>query len=46
MKKWRLVYLQLVFTGMLIGLFGLAGVAISLLIKRAQKGFSIGYFTG
>lgn len=41
MKKWRLVYLQLVFTGMLIGLFGLAGVAISLFIKRAQKGFSL-----
>jgi len=41
MKKWRLVYLQLVVTGMLIGLFGLAGVAISLLIKRAQQGFSL-----
>ncbi|OIN65546.1 hypothetical protein BLD48_15465 [Exiguobacterium sp. KRL4] len=41
MKKWCLVYLQLVVTGMLIGLFGLTGVAISLLIKRAQKGFSL-----
>jgi len=41
MKKWRIVYLQLVFAGMLISLFGLAGVAISVLIKGAQKGFSI-----
>lgn len=41
MKKWRLVYLQLVCSGLLISLFGLAGVAISLLIKRAQRGFSL-----
>lgn len=41
MEKWRFVYLQLVFTGILISLFGLAGVAISVLIKGAQKGFSI-----
>ncbi|ACB60917.1 hypothetical protein Exig_1456 [Exiguobacterium sibiricum 255-15] len=41
MKKWRLVYLQLVFAGILISLFGLAGVAISVLIKGSQKGFSI-----
>lgn len=41
MKKWRFVYLQLVFAGILISLFGLAGVAISVLIKGAQKGFSI-----
>ena len=41
MKKWRFVYLQFVFAGILISLFGLAGVAISVLIKGAQKGFSI-----
>lgn len=43
MKKWRFVYLQLVFAGILISLFGLAGVAISLLLKGAQKGFSIAF---
>ncbi|AFS70481.1 DUF2975 domain-containing protein [Exiguobacterium antarcticum] len=41
MKKWRFVYLQFVFAGTLISLFGLAGVAISVLIKGAQKEFSI-----